>query len=83
MILDCRLVLFSPCKNQQTCGHIPTPLCRLVQNVVFEQGPCGSWKTGKVLELYYGIFRDWKVLEKTIGPGKFWKSVKKLFCVRQ
>ena len=29
-----------------------------------EQGSHGSWKTWKVLELYYGIFQDWKVLEK-------------------
>ena len=45
------------------------------------QGSYKSWKTWKVLELYYGIFQDWKVLEgkswkKVTGPGKFWKSVK-------
>ena len=28
------------------------------------QGSHGSWKTWKVLEFYYGIFQDWKVLEK-------------------
>ena len=30
----------------------------------YMQGSYGSWKTGKVLEFYYGIFQDWKVLEK-------------------
>ena len=28
------------------------------------QGSYGSWKTWKVLEFYFGIFQDWKVLEK-------------------
>ena len=28
------------------------------------QGSYRSWKTWKVLEYYYGIFQDWKVLEK-------------------
>ena len=28
------------------------------------QASHGSWKTWKVLEFYYGIFQDWKVLEK-------------------
>ena len=28
------------------------------------QGSYGSWKTWKVLEFYYAIFQDWKVLEK-------------------
>ena len=28
------------------------------------QGSCRSWKTWKVLEFYYGIFQDWKVLEE-------------------
>ena len=28
------------------------------------QGSYGSWKTWKVLESYYEIFQDWKVLEK-------------------
>ena len=40
------------------------------------QGSYGSWKTGKVLEFYYGIFQDWKVLEKGHWSLKFWKSVK-------
>ena len=33
------------------------------------QGSYESWKTWKVLELYYGIFQDFPVLE-----GKFWKK---------
>ena len=28
-----------------------------------KQGSYGSWKSGKVLEFYSGIFQDWKVLE--------------------
>ena len=28
------------------------------------RGSYESWKTWKVLEFYYGIFQDWKVLEK-------------------
>ena len=28
------------------------------------QGSKGSWKTWKVLKFYYGIFQDWKLLEK-------------------
>ena len=28
------------------------------------QGSYRSWKTWKVLEFYYGLFQDWKVLEK-------------------
>ena len=35
-----------------------------------EQGSHGSWKTWKVLELYSGIFQDWKILEKGYW---FWK----------
>ena len=34
------------------------------------QGSYGSWKTRKVLEFYYGIFQDWKVLEKGHGSWK-------------
>ena len=34
----------------------------------------GSCKTWKVLEFYFDIFQDWQVLEKTIVPGKSWKS---------
>ena len=37
------------------------------------QGSYGSWKTWKVLEFYYAIFQDWKVLEK---GQKSWKFVK-------
>ena len=29
-----------------------------------KQGSYGSWKIWKVLEFYYRIFQDWKVLEK-------------------
>ena len=28
----------------------------------FAQGSYGSWKTWKVLEFYFVIFQDWKVL---------------------
>ena len=35
-----------------------------------EQGLYGSWKTWKVLEFYYGIFQDWRVLEKGHWPWK-------------
>ena len=34
------------------------------------QGSHGSWKSWKVLEFYFGIFQDWKVLE---NDYKFWK----------
>ena len=37
---------------------------------VCEQGSYGSWKTWKVLELYYSIFQDWIILEKGYW---FWK----------
>ena len=30
----------------------------------FVKGLYGSWKIWKVLEFYYGISQDWKVLEK-------------------
>ena len=51
------------------------------KQTAYIQGSYESWKTWKVLELYYGIFQDWKVLEgkswkKATGPGKFWKPVK-------
>ena len=36
----------------------------LTKREVFTQGSYRSWKTWKVLEIYYGIFQDWKVLEK-------------------
>ena len=40
---------------------------RLREIVAYESlilGFVGSWKTWKVLEFCYGIFQDWKVLEK-------------------
>ena len=40
------------------------------------QGSYESWKTWNVLELYYGIFQDWKVLE-----GKSWKILE--ICLTQ
>ena len=42
------------------------------------QGSYGSWKTWKVLEFYYAIFLDWKVLEK--GHWS-WKVLK--ICLTQ
>ena len=39
------------------------------KQTAYMQGSYESWKTWKVLKLYYGIFQDWKVLE-----GKSWKK---------
>ena len=33
-------------------------------NCCDKQDSYRSWKTWKVLKFYYGIFQDWKVLEK-------------------
>ena len=33
-------------------------------HLYYTQGSYGFWKTWKVLEYYYGISQDWKVLEK-------------------
>ena len=41
-------------------------------------GSYGSWKTWKVLEFYYGIFQDLKVLEK---GHWFWKVLE--ICLTQ
>ena len=36
----------------------------ILKTSLYFQGSYGSWKTWKVLEFYYSIFQDWKVLEK-------------------
>ena len=43
------------------------------QQLLWTQGSYRSWKTGKVLEFYSGIFQDWKVLEKGYWS---WKDLK-------
>ena len=43
--------------------------------IYLSQGSYRSWKTWKVVEFYFDIFQDWKVLEKDFrSSGKSWKS---------
>ena len=48
------------------------------------QGSKGSWKTWKVLEFYFDVFEDWKVLEKLQvfkSPGNVLISSSKVFRI--
>ena len=40
------------------------------KQTAYMQGSYESWKTWKVLELYYAIFQDWKVLENLLNSAK-------------
>ena len=55
------------------------------KQTAYIQGSYESWKTWKVLEFYYGIFQDWKVLEKKPlvleSSGNLLNSTKNMKCM--